>query len=401
MFDSIEKAINELRAGRMVIVVDDENRENEGDFVLLAEHASPEAINFMAKEGRGLICTPMTKEVAERFHFHAMVEQNTEPHGTAFTVSVDHKEASTGISAYERALTIQKILDEETVAADFKRPGHVFPLVAESAGVLARRGHTEAAVDLARLADAEPVGVICEIMNEDGSMARLPDLEKIAAKYEMPLIQIEDLISYRKKAESLVEKDIDISLPTEYGEFRLAAYSEKYTGKEHLALYKGSFDAGTPVLARIHSECLTGDVFGSQRCDCGPQLEEAINRIEAEGAGVVVYMKQEGRGIGLLNKLKAYKLQEQGFDTVEANHQLGFPADLRDYAVSAHILKDLGIRKLRLLTNNPEKISGLIDYGLEIEGRESIEIPANKDNEQYLKTKKTKMNHLFGSEYKD
>lgn len=395
MLESIEKAVEELRAGRMIIVVDDENRENEGDFVLLAEHATPEAINFMAKEGRGLICTPMTREVAERFHFHAMVEKNTDPHGTAFTISVDHREATTGISAYERAFTIQKMLDEDTVATDFKRPGHVFPLIADTAGVLARKGHTEAAVDLARLAGSQPVGVICEIMNEDGSMARRPDLEKIAEKHDMPLIQITDLIAYRKKAESLVEQDIDIELPTEYGRFRLAAYTEKHTGKEHLAFYKGDLQADSSVLVRIHSECLTGDVFGSRRCDCGPQLEEAIKRIEKEGSGVIVYMKQEGRGIGLLNKLKAYKLQEQGFDTVEANHQLGFPADLRDYAVSAHILKDLGVKKLRLLTNNPEKINGLKDYGLEIEGRESIEIPSNEDNEYYLRTKQTKMNHLF------
>ncbi|SDK29880.1 bifunctional 3,4-dihydroxy-2-butanone-4-phosphate synthase/GTP cyclohydrolase II [Sediminibacillus albus] len=395
MFQTIVQALEDLRAGKMVIVVDDEDRENEGDFVMLAEHATPEAVNFMAKEGRGLICTPMDETLAKKYHLHAMVEENSDTYGTAFTISVDHKLTDTGISAYDRALTIQKLLDEQTEAIDFKRPGHVFPLVAKSAGVLVRPGHTEAAVDLARLAGAKPAGVICEIMKNDGTMARLPDLEELAEKHQLSLITIQDLIAYRKVNDQLIEKEIEIDLPTEYGEFKLAAYTEKITGKEHLALYKGELNAEDPVLARIHSECLTGDVFGSHRCDCGPQLEQALKQIEEAGKGVLIYMRQEGRGIGLLNKLKAYKLQEQGFDTVEANHQLGFPADLRDYAVSAQMLKDLGIRKLHLLTNNPRKISGLNEYGLEVVERKAIQIPANKDNEKYLQTKKTKLDHLF------
>ncbi|WP_138418931.1 bifunctional 3,4-dihydroxy-2-butanone-4-phosphate synthase/GTP cyclohydrolase II [Aquibacillus sediminis] len=395
MFETIENAIKALQEGKMVIVVDDEDRENEGDFVMLAEHATPEAINFMATEGRGLICTPMAPSLAQKFELNAMVTNNTDAHGTAFTVSIDHKSTHTGISAYERALTIQKLLDKETVAMDFKRPGHVFPLVAKEAGVLERPGHTEASVDLAKLAGAEPAGVICEIMNADGTMARLPQLEQMAEKHDMMLITIKDLIAYRKKHDKLVEKEVEINLPTEYGQFKLAAYTEEFTGKEHLALYKGEFNHDDPVLVRIHSECLTGDVFGSHRCDCGPQLEQALKEIEEAGEGVLVYMRQEGRGIGLLNKLKAYKLQEQGFDTVEANHQLGFEDDLRDYAVSAQILKDLGIKKLQLLTNNPRKLASMSDYGLEVVERKSIQIPANKSNEVYLKTKVAKLNHLL------
>ncbi|MBM7571138.1 bifunctional 3,4-dihydroxy-2-butanone-4-phosphate synthase/GTP cyclohydrolase II [Aquibacillus albus] len=395
MIQTIEKAIEELKAGKMIIVVDDEDRENEGDFVLLAEHATPESINFMASEGKGLICTPMSTNMAQMFELNAMVTNNTDAHGTAFTVSVDHKLTETGISAYERALTIQKFLDPETTGADFKRPGHVFPLVAKDAGVLERQGHTEAAVDLARLAGSAPIGVICEIMNEDGTMARLPQLEKFAEKHNLSIITIKDLIAYRKKHDKLINKEIEINLPTEYGDFKLAAYTEKVTGLEHLALYKGEIKPNDPVLVRVHSECLTGDVFGSYRCDCGPQLAKALHQIEADGKGVLVYMRQEGRGIGLLNKLRAYKLQEQGFDTVEANHQLGFPDDLRDYAVSAQILKDLGVKKVRLLTNNPRKISSMGDYGLEVVKRETIQIPANKDNEKYLKTKVAKLDHLL------
>ncbi|WP_077624118.1 bifunctional 3,4-dihydroxy-2-butanone-4-phosphate synthase/GTP cyclohydrolase II [Sediminibacillus massiliensis] len=395
MFQTIAKAVEELKAGKMVIVVDDENRENEGDFVILAEHATPEAINFMAKEGRGLICTPMDEETAKRFELNSMVANNTDSHRTAFTVSVDYKTTDTGISAYERALTIQKFLDDETEAVDFKRPGHVFPLVAKEAGVLERPGHTEAAVDLARLAGSQPVGVICEIMKEDGTMARLPELEEIAEKNGLSLITIQDLVAYRKVEDKLINKEIEINLPTEYGDFKLTAYTEKFTGKEHLALHTGEITPGEPVLVRIHSECLTGDVFGSHRCDCGPQLETALKQIQKAGKGVLIYMRQEGRGIGLLNKLKAYKLQEQGFDTVEANHQLGFPADLRDYAVSAQMLKDLGVQKLHLLTNNPRKISGLNDYGLEVMAREPIQMEANKNNEKYLRTKQSKLNHLF------
>ncbi|WP_053217461.1 bifunctional 3,4-dihydroxy-2-butanone-4-phosphate synthase/GTP cyclohydrolase II [Virgibacillus senegalensis] len=395
MFQTIKQALEDLQAGKMIIVVDDEDRENEGDLVMLAEHATPESINFMAKEGRGLICTPMDKELADKLHLPAMVEENSDNFGTAFTISVDHEETDTGISAYDRALTIQKLIDEETEAASFKRPGHVFPLVAKRAGVLERPGHTEAAVDLARLAGSKPAGVICEIMNPDGTMARLTELEEMAAQFDLSLISIKDLITYRKVNDVLINKEITINLPTAYGEFKLAAFTEKFTGKEHLALYKGEIQPDEPVLVRIHSECLTGDVFGSQRCDCGPQLERALQQIEEAGKGVLIYMRQEGRGIGLLNKLKAYKLQEQGFDTVEANHQLGFPADLRDYAVSAQMLKDLGVRKLRLLTNNPRKISGLNDYGLEVTEREAIQIESNKNNEKYLQTKKAKLDHLF------
>ncbi|MDC3417071.1 bifunctional 3,4-dihydroxy-2-butanone-4-phosphate synthase/GTP cyclohydrolase II [Aquibacillus salsiterrae] len=395
MFQTIEQALEDLKAGRIIIAVDDEGRENEGDFILLAEHATPESINYLASKGKGLICTPMSAQVAKKFQLNDMVQTNTDSHGTAFTVSVDHKLTTTGISAYERALTIQKFLDPETTALDFKRPGHVFPLVAKNGGVIERPGHTEAAVDLARLAGAEPVGVICEIMNDDGTMARVPELIKMAEQEGLSLISIKDLIAYRKKHDQLIEKEVEIKLPTEYGDFNLVAYTEKISGKEHLALYKGEFNQDDPVLVRIHSECLTGDVLGSHRCDCGPQLEKALHQIEQEGKGVLVYMRQEGRGIGLLNKLRAYKLQEQGFDTVEANHQLGFPDDMRDYAISAQILKDLGVKKIKLLTNNPRKITGISDYGLEVVEREAIEIPANKDNENYLKTKVKKLDHIL------
>ncbi|WP_186578153.1 bifunctional 3,4-dihydroxy-2-butanone-4-phosphate synthase/GTP cyclohydrolase II [Aquibacillus kalidii] len=395
MFSRIEKAIADLKAGKMIIVVDDEDRENEGDFVTLAEHATPEAINFMATFGRGLICTPMTAEYTRKFGLEAMVNHNTDAHGTAFTVSVDHQSTHTGISAYERSITIQKFLDKETVPSEFKRPGHVFPLIAQENGVLEREGHTEAAVDLAILAGSQPVGVICEIMKDDGTMARLADLEKMAVEHSMAMITIQDLITYRKKSEKLINKEVEINLPTSFGQFKMAAFTEKITGKEHLAIYKGELDDTEPVLVRIHSECLTGDVFGSYRCDCGPQLDEALNKIEAAGKGVLVYMRQEGRGIGLVNKLKAYQLQEQGYDTVEANHQLGFADDLREYSLSAQILSELGLKKIKLLTNNPRKITALKEYGLEIEERVSIQIPHNKENEHYLKTKVSKLDHLL------
>ncbi|UFU00306.1 bifunctional 3,4-dihydroxy-2-butanone-4-phosphate synthase/GTP cyclohydrolase II [Radiobacillus kanasensis] len=395
MFQTIEKVIQELQEGKMIIVVDDEDRENEGDFVVLAEHATPEVINFMVSEGKGLVCTPMDQTTAMRLKLHPMVSENTDSHQTAFTVSVDYKTTHTGISAFERSLTIQKMLDSETASEDFKRPGHVFPLIAKEMGVLERPGHTEAAVDLARLAGSDPVGVICEIMNDDGTMARLPQLVEIGEKHGLSIITIKDLIAYRKRHDALIMKEEEILLPTKYGDFKLAAYVDRLNGKEHLALFKGEFQADESTLVRIHSECLTGDVFGSHRCDCGPQLEKALAQIEAEGKGVLVYMRQEGRGIGLLNKLKAYKLQQDGFDTVEANHQLGFAEDERDYAVSAQILKDLGIKKLRLLTNNPRKIAGLKEYGLEVIKREEIEIPVNKNNEFYLKTKQEKLDHLL------
>mgnify|MGYP005849277243 CR=1 FL=1 len=395
MLNTISEALEALKAGKIIIVVDDEDRENEGDFVALAEHATPEVINYMAKEGRGLICTPLSSSITAKLGLDDMVMRNTDPHGTAFTVSVDHADATTGISAYERSLTIKKLLDERSVALDFKRPGHVFPLVAKDAGVLERPGHTEAAVDLARLAGSTPAGVICEIMQEDGTMARLPALQEMAKKENMPIISIQDLIAYRKRHDKLVEKEVEIKLPTSYGNFKLIAYTEKWTAKEHLALIKGEIEPDDVPLVRVHSECLTGDVLGSHRCDCGPQLEQALEEIEAAGKGVLVYMRQEGRGIGLLNKLKAYKLQEEGYDTVEANHQLGFPDDLRDYAVSAQILRDIGVGKLTILTNNPRKISSMTEYGLEVVERKAIQIPANKDNEKYLQTKKSKLGHLL------
>lgn len=395
MLNTIPEALEALKRGEIIIVVDDEDRENEGDFVSLAEHATPEVINYMAKEGRGLICTPLASSITTKLGLDDMVLRNTDAHGTAFTISVDHADTKTGISAYERSLTIQKLIDERSIALDFKRPGHIFPLLAKDAGVLERPGHTEAAVDLARLAGSAPAGVICEIMQEDGTMARLPELKAIAKKENMPIISIQDLISYRKRYDKLVEKEVEINLPTSYGDFKLIAYTEKWTGKEHLALVKGEIGPEDIPLVRVHSECLTGDVFGSNRCDCGPQLEQALEEIEAAGKGILVYMRQEGRGIGLLNKLKAYKLQEEGYDTVEANHQLGFPDDLRDYAVSAQMLKDLGVVKLAILTNNPRKISSMTEYGLEVVERRSIQIKANKDNEKYLDTKKSKLGHLL------
>lgn len=392
---SVEKAIQALKKGEIVIVVDDEERENEGDFMALAEHTTPEIVNFMAKEGRGLICAPMTKEYAERFQLGEMVTRNTDDYGTNFTVSIDYHSSHTGISAKERALTISKLTEEASNAEDFKRPGHIFPLIAKPAGVLERKGHTEAAIDLARLAGAKPVAAICEIMNEDGTMARREDLLRIADKHQMPIISIQELIQYRKRFDQLITRETEIHMPTAYGNFKLVAYTEKYTGKEHVALYKGDIKPNQPTLVRIHSECLTGDAFGSRRCDCGPQLEKALKEIEKEGKGVLVYMRQEGRGIGLINKIKAYKLQEEGYDTVEANHQLGFPDDLRDYAISVQILRDLGVGKLHLLTNNPRKLSSMEEYGLELVERKPIEIPANEDNVKYLQTKVEKLEHLL------
>lgn len=394
-FDSIEDAIEDIRQGKVVIVVDDEDRENEGDFVTAARNATPEVVNFMATHGRGLICAPITERRCEELGLELMVRDNTALHETPFTVSVDVKGrgTTTGISASDRSKTMMALIDPATKAEDLARPGHIFPLKAKQGGVLRRTGHTEAAVDLARLAGFEPAGMIVEIMNEDGSMARLPELIQIAKRFGLRLISIEDLVAYRMRTERIVERQVDVQLPTVYGDFQLVAYRQTTTGEEHMALVKGTWEPGDPVLVRVHSSCITGDIFGSCRCDCGPQLHRAMEMIEAEGRGVIVYMQQEGRGIGLLNKLKAYKLQEQGADTVEANLMLGFDMDARDYGVGAQILHDLGVRKMRLLTNNPRKRTGLIGYGLEIVDNLPIEIAANPHNSRYLRTKKDKLGH--------
>jgi len=395
LFDPIEDAIQDLRAGKVIIVVDDEDRENEGDFVALAEKATPEVINFMVTAGRGLVCVPLARERAEALELVPMTAQNTDHHGTAFTVSVDHKNTTTGISAQERSLTAKALIDPAAAPTDFRRPGHMFPLIAKDGGVLRRAGHTEAAVDLAVLSGSAPAGVICEIMKEDGTMARLPDLQEIAKKHGLKLISIQDLIKYRNEREKLVHRAAEVRMPTEFGEFKAVAYTNDVDDKEHLALVKGTISGDEPVLVRVHSECLTGDVFHSLRCDCGPQFAAALRQIEQDGTGVLLYMRQEGRGIGLINKLKAYELQEQGLDTVDANLKLGFPADLRDYGIGAQILKDLGVTKIRLLTNNPRKIKGLEGHGLEVVERVPIQMEAGENNSRYLQTKRAKLGHML------
>jgi len=400
IFSSIEEALEDIKNGKMVIVVDDESRENEGDLVMAAQFVRAEDINFMAKHARGLICVPITEEKAQLLGLPPMVEDNSDPHGTAFTVSVDARDGTTtGISAEERALTAKLLSRSDVKPEMFRRPGHVFPLVARNGGVLKRAGHTEAAVDLARLAGCEPVGVICEIMNEDGTMARLNDLEQFSKKYGLKIISIEDLIRYRHRRDKLVEKVATVNLPTEYGIFVAHAYRSLLDSDSssllHIALVKGEVRGRDNVLVRVHSECLTGDVFGSLRCDCGPQLHTAMRMIEEDGCGVLLYMRQEGRGIGLLEKLKAYELQEKGLDTVEANEALGHPPDLRDYGIGAQILVDLGLRRIRIITNNPRKIVGLEGYGLEITERVPLMIEPNEYNKRYLATKKQKLGHML------
>lgn len=395
--NSIEEAVKEISNGKIVIVVDDADRENEGDFLTAARNCTPEIINFMAKHGRGLICAALTEERCEELELEMMVPKNSSLHETNFTVSVDllGHGCTTGISASDRSKTIQALINPNIKPDDLGRPGHIFPLKAKNGGVLRRAGHTEATVDLARLAGFEPAGVLVEIMNEDGSMARLTDLVEIAKKFDMKIISIEDLISYRLKNESLIEREVDVKMPTLYGDFELYAYKQKTSGQEHLALVKGKWNENEPVLVRVHSSCITGDIFGSCRCDCGPQLHKAMEMINKAGKGVIVYMNQEGRGIGLLSKLQAYKLQEQGKDTVEANEALGFKPDQRDYGVGAQILRDLKVKKMQLMTNNPTKRAGLIGYGLEICDIIPIEIKSNKHNELYLKTKRDKMGHTL------
>ena len=395
MLDSIESAIEDIKNGKLVIVVDDEDRENEGDFLTAAENVTPEVVNFMSKYGRGLICAPLEEDRCAELQLDLMVNNNTALHETAFTVSVDllGHGCTSGISAHDRSKTIQALIDPNTKPEDLGRPGHIFPLRAKRGGVLRRAGHTEAGNDLARLAGFKPASVLVEIMNDDGSMARLPELEEIAKKFDLKLISIKDLIEYRLKTDSLIEEIVRVDMPTKFGNFKLIAFNEKGTNNEHLALIKGEWQKDEPVLVRVHSSCFTGDILGSMRCDCGEQLHAAMEQVEKEGKGVILYMNQEGRGIGLVNKLKAYKLQESGFDTVEANLHLGFPMDKRDYGIGAQILRYLGISKLRLLSNNPRKRAGLLGYGLEIVESVPIEVVPNPHNEKYLTTKRDKLGH--------
>lgn len=395
MLDTIESAIEDIKQGKLVIVVDDEDRENEGDFITAARNVTPEIVNFMSKVGRGLICAPITEERADELQLNLMVNNNTALHATPFTVSIDllGHGCTTGISAHDRAATIQALVNPDTKPEDLGRPGHIFPLRAKKGGVLRRTGHTEATIDLARLAGFEPAGVLVEVMNEDGSMARLPELREIADKYDLKIVSIKDLVEFRLKTDSLIEEVVRVEMPTKYGDFKLVAFKEKSTGGEHLALIKGQWGKDEPVLTRVHSSCFTGDILGSFRCDCGEQLHKAMQMVQEEGKGIILYMNQEGRGIGLMNKLRAYKLQEEGMDTVEANLHLGFGMDERDYGVGAQILRYLGATRLRLMSNNPKKRAALKGYGIEIVDIVPIEIKSNIHNERYLQTKRDKLGH--------
>jgi GTP cyclohydrolase II/3,4-dihydroxy-2-butanone 4-phosphate synthase len=395
--NTIEEAIEDIKLGKVVIVVDDEDRENEGDFITAARNATPEIINFMATHGRGLVCVPLTEDRCKELNLNLMVGNNTAVYETNFTVSVDLQGygCTTGISASDRSKTIKALVNPAIKPEEFGRPGHIFPLIAKDGGVLRRAGHTEAAVDLARLAGFEPAGVLVEILKADGEMARLPDLMQVAENFGLKIISIKDLIEYRLTKDSLITREVSVNMPTQWGQFNLMAYTQKNTGEQHIALYKGEWEPDEPILVRVHSSCITGDIFGSCRCDCGPQLHRAMQMIEEEGKGVVVYMHQEGRGIGLINKLHAYNLQESGLDTVDANLELGFKPDHRDYGVGAQILRDLGVTKMRLMSNNPTKRAGLIGYGLEIIENVPIEIPANPFNERYLRAKRDRMGHTI------